>query len=89
MPVYKHNCSKCQYLGTFRIGTSRGNEVTDLYFHRSDTEVTVVARNSDEESEYSSGLEIPSRELLIATILSVKKGLLSIEELPNYWVEED
>lgn len=48
-PLFAHDCETCIFLGTFNG--------KDLYFHRSELETTVLARDSSEPGDYSSGLE--------------------------------
>jgi hypothetical protein len=50
-PLYKHVCETCLFLGTFNK--------KDLYVcsHREKLIDTLIARHSDEDSNYSSGLE--------------------------------
>lgn len=49
-PMYEHDCTSCEYLGTY----SEGGDY-DLYVHV-DGHPTVIARFGDEGSEYLSGL---------------------------------
>lgn len=49
-PVYKHDCSACQYLGHY--------ETFDLYFCSQGVGPTIVARKSAAPSDYSSGIAL-------------------------------
>lgn len=53
-PLYQHNCDHCVFLGTY--------QGTDLYACESGCPgyawPTVIARSSDEPSDYMSGLKI-------------------------------
>ena len=62
-PQYKHDCSKCTFLGRFKVTKEckdyyPGNKSVDLYFCKSssDLESTVVVRYGNEDHEYSSML---------------------------------
>lgn len=77
-PRYKHDCDQCVYLG-------RAWHV-DLYFHGSNVRAlqTVVARQSDEPSDYESGIGMPSMGLYEATRRAVARGLLEADSLKVY-----
>lgn len=47
-PKYRHDCSKCTFIGTFCT--------FDLYFCSAQLQGTVVARGSSDPSDYASGL---------------------------------
>lgn len=54
MPLYEHDCDRCQSLGEHRVG----DVAADLYFCTQGGNIhTVVARYSDDGPDYSSGLE--------------------------------
>jgi hypothetical protein len=58
-PQYKHDCETCVFLGRFTDNSTYTGGVDreyDLYYHQGTIETTVVARFSDEGSDYSSGL---------------------------------
>ena len=48
-PAYKHDCSRCQFLGQ----TIGGGKIHDLYLHPGPNE-TVIARFSDNGPDYYS-----------------------------------
>jgi hypothetical protein len=87
-PVYEHDCKACIFLGTLKIGyLDKPTQVTDLYICKKPYEVTVVARFSDEESDYGSGLGIPSKELLYATVLAIREGILTQQDLVEHFID--
>jgi hypothetical protein len=49
-PRFQHDCNHCVFLGTVCINT----RYADIYFHKSKDKVTIIARESDEGSEYCS-----------------------------------
>jgi len=53
-PIYKHDCENCVFLGNFILDLTY-----DLYVCAAGKNIsTVVARYSDDGSEYLSGLEV-------------------------------
>jgi len=79
-PRFKHDCQRCRYLGT--IVSSGG--LADLYFcDQSGSRPTVIARFSDEGSDYASGLvdlgdefRVGTAELFVAATLARKNHLV-------------
>jgi hypothetical protein len=75
---FKHDCEHCHFLGNVLAG---GKEV-DLYFCNQAGMPTVIARYSDEGSDYASGMPFGHpvdgsiAELMVARALAVRKGLL-------------
>lgn len=49
-PVWKHDCNECKLIGR----EERNGEVVDLYVHEHEDHITLVARRSDEGSDYLS-----------------------------------
>ena len=47
-PRFRHDCSRCSFLGGF--------DAADLYLCKGSVETTVIARYSDEGSNYASGM---------------------------------
>jgi hypothetical protein len=81
-PAYKHNCTTCIYLGTFYVGKSNGcRKIADLYVCKKQTETTVIARYSNNTEDYRSGLSVPAVDLLYATVLAVRAGHLTPQDL--------
>jgi len=74
-PTYKHDCTQCVFLGT---ATAPGTpQVVDLYFCDQGGRPTVIARFSDDASDYQSGLGFTSLLFLKEAELRAKKlGLL-------------
>lgn len=76
-PNYEHDCAKCKSLGTTVSGSS--GKVVDLYF--CPTEPTIIARFSDEPSDYASGISFGKRgsisELHVAYERALQNGLIS------------
>ena len=65
-PKYIHNCNKCTFLSheVAPATTSKRQENADLYFcPQSGTKATVIARFSNENSDYASGLELVRRKV--------------------------
>jgi hypothetical protein len=54
-PVFKHDCTGCQYLGTITLD----GKTFDMYYCAG--EPTIIARFSNEDSEYASGLPVAKR----------------------------
>lgn len=59
-PIHKHDCDKCEFLGTIKSLDNPGH-VADLYIHRNQySKVTssgghsIIARYSDKGSDYTS-----------------------------------
>lgn len=70
-PLYKHDCNECVYLGSYKK--------VDLYFCNQWGELkTVIARYSDDGPDYTSGLELVSRNEYLAEAKrrAIEKGLL-------------
>jgi hypothetical protein len=51
MKNYKHDCNQCVYLGE---DSTEDKNVVDMYFCYQEGIPTIIARNSDEPSDYSS-----------------------------------
>ena len=47
-PRYLHDCKDCVYIGTVEINT----EIADIYFHKYDNGVTIIARKSSHPENY-------------------------------------
>lgn len=70
---YKHDCKDCKPLGEFKD--------VDLYYCDQGGRIaTVIARRSDEDSDYSSGIYFAKPdgipELYEAKLRAIKKGYL-------------
>ena len=65
-PRHKHDCDQCDYLGQY--------EGADLYFCGKSLP-TVIARYSDEPSDYTSGLEIAKTGLNSALWAAYQEAL--------------
>lgn len=69
---YKHDCTECIPLGEFHK--------TDLYYCEKGFEPTVIARRSDEGSDYESGMKFATKEgsplLYEAKMRAVAKGYI-------------
>lgn len=61
---YKHDCKLCKPLGTFAE--------YDLYYCEQAGIPTVIARFSDDESEYFSGLQTMHPILMMAEMMAVQ-----------------
>jgi hypothetical protein len=92
MPVFKHDCKVCKFLGTMRIERidlkPNETEIHDLYFHKGTFELTVIARYGDSPCDYTSGLGLSTKELLAAQLIAVKKGMLSSQKIKVMAVDE-
>ena len=55
--IYKHDCSECTYLGTFIPYDKTFQPITkyDLYAHKRETMVELIARYGNNPSDYLSG----------------------------------
>jgi hypothetical protein len=74
-PQFEHDCPKCIYLGT----TLAGGHFADLYVHPGPAAGTVVARFSNEGSDYTSGLCFSygaNAALTVARLLAEQRGML-------------
>lgn len=75
-PVYEHDCDECTY-----VATVFGNHhPIDLYVHHKAT-FTVIARHSDEPSDYQSGAVFgrvfkQNNNLRLAGELAMYQGLI-------------
>jgi hypothetical protein len=76
-PEYVHDCTDCTYLGRYLSFDPGSTKIADLYVH-THGESTVIARFSDEGSDYTSGLCFVGRvkALTEAHRRAVAKGLL-------------
>jgi hypothetical protein len=59
--IYQHDCDSCHYLGTFfgidAHNPMKGDSLQDLYVcNEKGSNPTIIARASDEPSDYASGL---------------------------------
>lgn len=73
--TYKHDCKRCTFLGTHE--EIAGYLHADLYFCNQLHKLpTVIARYSDEGSDYTSGLGSRIPSLMHAEKLAKEKGLL-------------
>jgi hypothetical protein len=60
-PLYIHDCPTCKWLGRYHYEGLHKRDVSDgadLYYHDGPSEVTVIARWSDEPADYGSGLDL-------------------------------
>jgi hypothetical protein len=81
-PKFLHDCSKCVYLGTTITGVFQDNKQTNRFVDHYICGRTVLARFSDEVSDYAStscGYVVSGRDLLTSTILAFAKGLLKMD----------
>ncbi len=67
-PRFEHDCDECVFLK--RFGDA------DLYFHPGSLE-SVIARFSDEPSDYISGLNAPMAALIEARREAIECGMFS------------
>ena len=68
-PLYEHDCTNCIHLGV--------HDKADLYFCLQGGNMpTVIARYSNEGSDYTSGMLFPRPELIRAKELAKEKGLM-------------
>lgn len=73
-PQFKHDCNDCKFLGRY---TTPSGVACDLYFCPQGGRIpTVIARYSDEGSDYNSGLGFPMPELEEAARRAVVQGHL-------------
>lgn len=72
-PLFTHDCERCTFLGRHL-----GEQVADLYVHTDGPMPTVIARYSDEGSDYNSGLAFVGKidDLTEAHRRAVERGLL-------------
>lgn len=56
-PIYKHDCSECEYLGTFIPPDDKFQPITeyDLYAHLRERMVELIARYGNNPPDYLSG----------------------------------
>ncbi len=56
-PIYKHDCSECEYLGAFVQTEDKYQPMAkyDLYAHKRETMVELIARYGDSPPKYLSG----------------------------------
>jgi hypothetical protein len=81
-PKYKHDCIDCKFLGTKKYQ----DKEYDLYYCNPTKDIssgTLIARFSDEGSEYSSGTGFATIKPIIAlaAVRAMVLGYLDIEEL--------
>ena len=91
---FTHTCSACQFLGSTK-DPQNSNATCDLYIcrptHRKNliesqaSQVTVIARYSNEESDYQSGLNVAfehggSFVLWVASQRAIRLGYLTMNE---------
>ena len=73
-PQFKHDCNDCKFLGQY---TTPGWVKCDLYFCPQGGRIpTVIARYSDEGSDYNSGLGSKLPELEEAELRAITRCLL-------------
>jgi len=90
-PKFKHDCSICVFLGTSRepMRLTKNGEVPgriyDMYVHKGRVETTVVARYSDEPSDYGSGLGIRSSTMLYVALMAVRQGYLTRRDIQKHF----
>ena len=74
---YTHDCDVCTFLGVF--------DGSDLYFHPGGDLVspTVIARFSDDPSDYTSGLAFTKQDIRLrhAARMAVACGILDVEDV--------
>jgi len=49
-PRFSHNCDECVWIGTVEIN----ERVSDIYFHKYGIAVTIIARFSSEDNDYTA-----------------------------------
>lgn len=56
-PKYIHDCSECEYLGTFIPKECKYQPIAeyDLYAHKRETMIELIARYGDNQPDYLSG----------------------------------
>ena len=85
-PMFKHDCSYCDYLGDYKAVNPNDviqTRVVDLYFCGDDSIWTVIARYGNSGEEYMSGNAFAygqSEPLTIAAKRAIKQGLLTEEK---------
>ena len=74
-PFYKHDCKKCIFLGNY---SDPDYEKVDLYYCYQEVikEPTVIARISDNGSEYLSGMLFADRNLLKPLVEAKQRAIL-------------
>lgn len=92
-PLHKHDRDCCAYLGRYEGEYLGRVHHDDLYYCNTPTGATVLARHSDEPSDYCSGMNFATEGLIPslteALRRAVDKGLcdpqgVSIEQLPDH-----
>ncbi len=86
---FTHTCSACQFLGSTK-DPQNNNYTCDLYicrpthFGENMTHITVLARYSDVESDYQSGLNSAFKDgcfvLWVASQRAIRLGYLTLTE---------
>ena len=82
---FTHTCSACKYLGSTQ-DPQNDNVICDLHICRptQGSQVTVIARYSNEESDYQSGLNVAfehgSFVLWVAAQRAIRLGYLTMNE---------
>jgi hypothetical protein len=85
-PKYKHDCENCVFLGRCDVLASQ----RDLYFcKQAGTLPTVIARYSDEPSDFTSGLGSRMYELIEAEKRARDAGLLPTREKLGLRLQQD
>mgnify|MGYP000101909513 CR=1 FL=1 len=69
-PQFEHDCSHCTFLGRFDDGRP-----CDLYWCQGLIETTVIARYSDEGSDYTSGMIFADRNLNPALVEAKRRAV--------------
>ena len=82
-PKFQHDCTTCIYLGTTAVGILQNGKQTLRYVDHYICGRTVLARYSDEPSDYistSCGYAVSDRDLSTSVILAIAKGLLKVDK---------
>jgi hypothetical protein len=81
-PIYRHNCSRCQFLGSAEFE----DRVYDLYYCRQGHLFpTVIARGSSDSHDYTSGMALAAIDPVLreAYERAKDKGFISLDSQPE------
>lgn len=78
-PMFEHDSKCCVFLAHF--SNSKFGPCDLYYCDQGGLGKTLIARFSDEPSDYSSGLHMYSDFFFVGAALAIKKGLISANEI--------
>jgi len=91
-PVHKNICEDCVFLGTYY--SKKDKKVFDLYMHKvksenkySNGKPLMVARYGNEKHEYFSAIGSTSQYMLYATVLALRIGALTPQDLKGVYCD--